>query len=606
MNINDNMWNSICVLMNNSLWGKTSSIDSMKNDLNSEVKEFIQACKNNDIINAEEEAADVLMMIMCMLYRLENADEFKPDYISNRVIDKLHWRYKDIFKKDYNTSEIVEIEMWESSKEIENNMKFIFCDNPNCVNFQKLGMENIVYDKDIYKCKSCNNIISSTKNNTLFFRAKRKKQYFNSICHSILLFSKGQKDSAEMLKVDCPESFYALCHYILEYRNKNNENTILKVFTEFLERKYNIPNKEIVSYLNYIQTLQTSCEPYTLLEKYYSRVSSELINAKNTFTIKEWQRITRDITELYFDIYQKIERATEFNARGWDNQIIHKYLIKYPDINNTDIIECMTIFHYKKSSIRDLTIELSTMYNCVVGCRFCASAALPGNPKMIEAIDYVKQINTCLHNSGVNPQDFANFYVSFAGIGEPSVAFKNVATGMIIIHDIYPHVKFNIATFGYNSNCFKYWEELNLPIRTLQIPLYHTNQNKIKGIVSNLPDNYDLKTILDDAIHYCTTHTECRLKVNYIPMEGINDSIADVLQFIEFLNPYRTLIAIKISILNYTKPAEENGFVTSGIEKLNFIKKQFDKAGFTSYIFGTEINTTLGCGQLAQNAISGE
>ena len=96
-----------------------------------------------------------------------------------------------------------------------------------------------------------------------------------------------------------------------------------------------------------------------------------------------------------------------------------------------------------------------------------------------------------------------------------------------------------------------------------------------------MPDNYDLKTILDAAIHYCTTHTECRLKVNYIPMEGINDSIADVLQFIEFLNPYKTLIAIKISILNYTKPAEENGFVTSGIEKLNFIKKQQSICNFS-------------------------
>lgn len=606
MNTNDKMWNTICLLMNNSFWGKTASIDSLKKDLNSEVKEFIEASKSNDVRNAEEEAADVIMMIMCILYKLEQTEEFRPDYISSRIIEKLYWRYNEIFLENNCINEIDEYEMWEQSKKIESIMKLVFCDNASCKCYKKLGLENIVYENNMYECKCCKNKFHSTNNNTLFFRARRKKQFFNEICNSILMFSKGQIYSPEVLKTDHPDAFNALCQYILDYKNNENENTVLKVFIDYIERKYNISNREIINYLNQIRALQSKKKPLTLLEKYYKQILTEDILSKSSFTIKEWQIITRDIIDLNFDIFQKIEKAVDFNARGWDNQIIHKYLIKYPNTNSSDIIECMTIFHYKQSSIRDLTIELSTMYSCVVGCRFCASAALPGSPKAIEVIDYVRQLNTCLNNSGINPQDFDNFYVSFAGIGEPSVVYKNISAGMIIIHDIYPHVKFNIATFGYDIDCFKYLEKMNLPIRTLQIPLYHINKEKISMIVTNLPDNYNFISVLEEAIRYCNNHQECRLKVNYIPMIGFNDSITDVLHFIDALKPYKAYITIKISILNYTKPAEINGYKTPGLEKLYLIKHHFDLEEFTSYIFGTETNTTLGCGQLAQNAISDE
>ena len=54
----------------------------------------------------------------------------------------------------------------------------------------------------------------------------------------------------------------------------------------------------------------------------------------------------------------------------------------------------------------------------------------------------------------------------------------------------YTHVTFIIGTFGYDNRCFEYWKNLNLRIKTLQIPFYTSDKDKLKKIVKNLPANY--------------------------------------------------------------------------------------------------------------------
>lgn len=264
----------------------------------------------------------------------------------------------------------------------------------------------------------------------------------------------------------------------------------------------------------------------------------------------------------------------------------------------------MTIIHYKDEEIRDLTVELSNMYNCIVGCRFCASGALPEEACYLDAMDYVRQLNTCLKESGVNPEDFDNFYVSFAGIGEPSVVYKIIAEGMVMICDLYPKVKFNIATFGFDIACFGFWKELDLPIRTLQIPFYSDRRERLKYIVKNLPNSYDFEAIVGQAVEYKNSHPLCRVKINYIAMRGINDDDDDICRLCACLEKYRTQIAVRISFLNYTKPGEENNIMASGNERMCEIKRMLERKGFDCYIFGTDANTELGCGQLVQNHIS--
>ena len=117
-----------------------------------------------------------------------------------------------------------------------------------------------------------------------------------------------------------------------------------------------------------------------------------------------------------FEVVEKISKNIDYNSRNWNKEIIDRYLLKYDDKR---IIESMTIIHLKDDIQKDLTVEISNMYNCVVGCRFCASGSLPENKIFLSPEDYLKQVETCLEESNENPNNYPNFYIAFTGIGEP-------------------------------------------------------------------------------------------------------------------------------------------------------------------------------------------
>ena len=304
-----------------------------------------------------------------------------------------------------------------------------------------------------------------------------------------------------------------------------------------------------------------------------------------------------------FEVVEKISKSIDFNSRNWNKEKIDKYLLKYDDKR---IIESMVIVHLKDDIPRDLTIEISNMYNCVVGCIFCASGSLPESKIFLTADDYLKQVETCLEESNLNPNDYPNFYISFAGIGEPSLVKEEIAKGINLIKEKYNNIQVNIATTGFDSSCFNYWNKMNLPIRTLQLSCYAFDLEKIKYIIKNIPKNYNLFDNIKNAIKYKNNHNICRVKINYVVLKELNDGDEDINNLINCLNEFKNDIIIKISFLNYTKKCKENNLISPNKEDMLKIKNILIDNGFKCYLFGTENNTELGCGQLVQNHISDE
>ena len=304
-----------------------------------------------------------------------------------------------------------------------------------------------------------------------------------------------------------------------------------------------------------------------------------------------------------FEVVEKISKNIDFNSRNWNKERIDKYLLKYDDKR---IIESMVIVHLKDDIPRDLTIEISNMYNCVVGCIFCASGSLPESQIFLTADDYLKQVETCLEESNLDPNDYPNFYISFAGIGEPSLVKEEIAKGINLIKEKYNNIQVNIATTGFDSSCFNYWNKMNLPIRTLQLSCYAFDLEKIKYIIKNIPKNYNLFDNIKNAIKYKNNHNICRVKINYVVLKDLNDSDEDINNMINYLSKYKNDIIIKISFLNYTKKCKENNLISPNKEDMLKIKNILIDNGFKCYLFGTENNTELGCGQLVQNHISDE
>ena len=252
----------------------------------------------------------------------------------------------------------------------------------------------------------------------------------------------------------------------------------------------------------------------------------------------------------------------------------------------------------------DLTVEISNMYNCVVGCRFCASGSLPESSIFLTSEDYLKQVEICLKESNKNPKNYNKFYVSFEGIGEPSLVKEEIAKGIELIRKKYDNVQVNIATMGFDSTCFEYWGNMNLPIRTLQLPYYSCNLKKLKFIVQNLPKDYNLIKNIKEAIKYKNNHKICRVKINFVVIHNINDSNEDVKELIDYLSDFKKDIIIKVSFLNYTKKCSEYKLFSPKMEDMLKILEKLKKAQYDCYLFGTDVNIELGCGQLVQNYIS--
>ena len=598
------MWDSIKTLMTKSFWGKNSSTNSLIGNLRSETQELINACKENNIESIQEEASDVLMIMLCLVYIHDYESVFDPEELPIRVIEKLNWRYNSLFSDETYQSDKEEFQQWEDAKTIEKKMQLMFCANSDCKGFRKAGFESIEYRDNRFYCKLCGREIVPSNTSMIFYRYRKSNKYLRDICEAANRFSEGNHQAVNLLQADHPDAFRALVYYLDS--EKKEDMISLSVLIELLGRKYRISEEDIDTFLNLIREQSNEMnKQMNMIENYYISIKSGNYHVKSQYSTNEWRDIKNSITKLQFDVLKRVDKINQFQARSWDNQIVHKYLLELSkDGKRKLIIECMTIIHYKKQKSVDLTIELSNMYNCVLGCRFCASGDLPGTVKCLEPLDYVRQLNTCISKTGVSPEDYDNFYVSFAGIGEPSFVYESITIAMYMIHDLYPNVRFNIATFGYKKECFRYWSQKDLPIRTIQIPLYHTDTNRLESIVTTLPNNYSVLDIIEEALQYKKSHPECRIKLNYIPFSGINDSDSDVYHFIKLFEPYKKELAVKISYLNYTKPAEKNGFITSGTSRLQEIRDLFQDNGYEAYIFGTENNTEVGCGQLSQNHIS--
>lgn len=304
-------------------------------------------------------------------------------------------------------------------------------------------------------------------------------------------------------------------------------------------------------------------------------------------------------------VLNKLEKEHPFHSRNWNYQKVIRYLLQDEEDR---IIESMAIWHMKDGHVVEFILELSNMYNCPVGCQFCASGALEKTPYILNKKDYWDQVKIMLEDCKSDPMEYNKFCVSFTGIGEPSICYKEIGNFMVEIQDKYPHITFIIGTFGYDNKCFAYWEKLNVRIKTLQLPFYSFDNKKVKEIVKNLPNNYSFYKNLLLALEYKknASFTKCRVKINYLGMQNINDSDSQVEKFIRLITPVKSLIEVRVSFLNYTKQAEKNGYKSPDFNRLEQICSRLKENGIECYTFGNFSNEEIGCGQLVQNQISKE
>ena len=550
----------IDVLMKKSYWAKDQNAASLIQSLQEEMEEFNRSLLLGDRVNVYQEAADIIMIILCALHNMLPDDtDNSLDIILTSIADKLEHRFSHLYKDtnpkqltlfpaqlpDLNELRTIEDKIWERSKKTETLGKYAFCNNAQCPLYLKVGRGNIIYTASKQmKCSICG-FISSVKDSSLFSGMQTDRNIIVELLAKEFCVMTPQE--LALLKAD-KEKKDRLLFWLSGILPKE------EAFLDLMEQRFGI---------------------VPLVTK--GKIASLLKLPK-------------------FEIEQTIRKKIFFNARSWDNQLAVKHTLR---TSKNLVLEAMLLFHYAGEKLRDVTVEISNMYGCPIGCIFCASGGIKPN-KLLGAMDYVAQVNTCLEADSVNPQEYENFFVSFAGIGEPSLAAEEIAKAAHWLSRIYPQIKFNIPTFGARVQCFDIWKSADLPIRTLQIPYYHHDKAILSKLVPNIKA-YNVQLVLAKAVELKKAIPGCRVKVNFIVLSQINDSDENLSSFCKLLSPIRDDVTIKISFLNPTGQSKKIGLESPPKDRLLEISDYLSAAEFSNYIFGTEEDCTLGCGQTIAN-----
>ena len=104
--------------------------------------------------------------------------------------------------------------------------------------------------------------------------------------------------------------------------------------------------------------------------------------------------------------------------------------------------------------------------------------------------------------------------------------------------------------------------------------------------------------MLKSALSYRKAYNTCKIKINIIIIKGFNDSIKTIREIANYLDVYKKNIIIKISFLNPTITSLGKNMYSPTRKKMNQINSFFIDKNFDSYIFGSDENTNMGCGQL--------
>lgn len=198
-------------------------------------------------------------------------------------------------------------------------------------------------------------------------------------------------------------------------------------------------------------------------------------------------------------------------------------------------------------------ICISSQIGCAMGCIFCATSipiktkdAKPfiRNLTATEIVQQIKNVLATVPSSGPRKK----ILFSFMGMGEPFLNYKNVVASIKLLERQFPHSRTTIATTGVNSGLIKKLahEQFSATVK-VHLSLHAPNNTLRKKI---MPHVWTIKPSLE-ALRYYAGRKHMTLKVNYVPIRGVNDSKPHAVQLAELLREYPFIV--KLSLLNRIK-----------------------------------------------------
>jgi 23S rRNA (adenine2503-C2)-methyltransferase len=237
---------------------------------------------------------------------------------------------------------------------------------------------------------------------------------------------------------------------------------------------------------------------------------------------------------------------------------------------------------------------VSSQVGCAVRCRFCATGqmGMAVNLSRAEILDQVIQANGLLRAEGRSIRN-----VVFMGMGEPLLNETEVLQALDVLlspqcFDLSPaHVL--VSTVGIPDamvRCARRFPRLGMALS-----LHSARQEQREGLIP-LARRHPV-AVLRKAMEQVTSIQRHPLMVEYLLLEGLNDTDQDLRALIAYLSGLR----VHINLIPYNSIPEGHGLIGTAEERRQHFATALTAAGFSvtvRYSLGADI--AAACGQLVR------
>jgi 23S rRNA (adenine2503-C2)-methyltransferase len=241
------------------------------------------------------------------------------------------------------------------------------------------------------------------------------------------------------------------------------------------------------------------------------------------------------------------------------------------------------------------TLCVSSQVGCALACTFC-STAQQGFNRNLTAAEIIGQLwlaNEALDKDPKGKRVVTN--VVMMGMGEPLANYDNVVAAMKLMRDDLAYGiswrRLTLSTSGMVPMIDKLREDCHV---SLAISLHAAN-DKLRSEIIPLNDKYPIKVLLEACKRYVEGHQKRHITIEYVMLDGINDSLKDADDLIGILKGLPT----KINLIPFN-PFPGTDYTCSSRNKIVKFQKYLMDKGLVATVRKTRGDDIVAaCGQLA-------
>ena len=265
----------------------------------------------------------------------------------------------------------------------------------------------------------------------------------------------------------------------------------------------------------------------------------------------------------------------------------HKWLLRLDSGNSIE-----TVFIPEGSRG---TLCVSSQIGCALDCSFC-STGKQGFNRNLTTGEIISQVLVANRAMGIDKQgERVVTNVVMMGMGEPLLNFDNVVRAMDIMQDDFAYGiskrRVTLSTAGVVPGLERLREVSDV---SLALSL-HAPNNALRDKLVPLNKKYPIKEVLEACKHYMEGKNRRRVTIEYVMLDGVNDSDADARELAKVLKT----VPSKVNLIPFN-PFPQSDYKRSSAKRIARFADILIQKGIvtiTRKTRGDDIDAA--CGQLA-------